>query len=187
MAEVYSITHIATGREYVGFTSKTVSQRWRAHRAAATAGKQTHFARALRKYGPDAFDIKLEAVLPTNAEAKLAERILIALRAPAFNMTSGGDGTPGHEVSAEARARMGYWSGKTRSLASRAKVSASLTGRQVSEATRAKLSAKHAGRVMHPQTPEVRAKISATLKADPAVKERMRKAREARWGRKVGK
>jgi group I intron endonuclease len=103
---VYSITHRATGREYIGVTSRKPGDRWARHCLDAAKGRGHRLHRALRKYGRDAFAFKIEAELPTQQEAWLAERIAVALRCPAFNLTRGGEGTPGWTHSAETRAKM---------------------------------------------------------------------------------
>jgi group I intron endonuclease len=103
---VYSITHVQTGREYVGVTSGKPRDRWARHKLDARSGRGHRLHRAMRKYGETAFAFKIEAVLPTKAEAWLAERIAVALRQPAFNLTRGGEGTPGWQHSAETRAKI---------------------------------------------------------------------------------
>jgi hypothetical protein len=93
LSSVYYLTHLASGREYIGITSRKPSVRWAQHRLAVREGASTRIARALRKYGCDAFSWQVIATLPTFQEAQIAERILVAVRRPVFNMTAGGDGT----------------------------------------------------------------------------------------------
>jgi len=103
---VYSITHRASGREYIGITSGCARKRWARHLWDGRRGRGTRIARALRKYGKDAFDFKVEAEVSTFDEAKIAEKRAIAARRPAFNLTAGGDGTVGYVPGAETRAKI---------------------------------------------------------------------------------
>jgi hypothetical protein len=55
---VYCHTHIATGKRYIGITSRTVERRWAQHicQAKSSRGGRWHFPNAIRKYGPEAFE-----------------------------------------------------------------------------------------------------------------------------------
>lgn len=162
MAFVYSITHLATGREYIGVTSRTLERRWREHVSKSGQPKKTHVGRALRKYGPDAFAMREEAVLPTFDEAKIAERILVALRKPEFNMTEGGDGMRGYK--------------RVHSAETRAKIAATLEGRPLTEAHKLKLRGRRGTRGKR-MPDEVRAKISASkLGSKPSAETVARRA-----------
>lgn len=184
MAAVYSITHAETERQYIGVTSRCVETRWNEHRFEARRQRHgTHFYRALRKYGPEAFDFKVEATLPTFDEAKIAERILIAMLNPAFNITAGGDGMLGYRHTAESRARMSAARkgkqpttlGLKASPETRAKMSASATGKPKSAEWRAKIAAGNLrawseGKRSRTASPETRAKMSAAHKARAAAR-----------------
>jgi group I intron endonuclease len=142
---IYSIKHRATGNEYIGLTAHSLARRFAQHQHAAS---RCHKLRnALKKYGPDAFHVREEASLPTRHEAAIAERILIAVRKPAFNITPGGEGRVGK---------------RSHSPETRAKISAALTGRKLTnEATRAKLKARKPANKGVPMALDVRAKVSA--------------------------
>jgi group I intron endonuclease len=183
MADVYSITHAETGRQYVGVTSRHVKSRWAEHVSVARKQRRsTHFYRALRKYGSGAFDFKVEAALPTFDEAKIAERILIAIRQPAFNSSAGGDGAVGHRHSVEARARMSAAHkgrqpvlGRKASAETRAKMSAAASGKTKSAEWRAKIAEGNRrtwseGKRSRTASPETRAKMSAAHKARVAAR-----------------
>lgn len=88
----------------------------------AETGKGYKLHAAMRKYGVAAFEVRERAIFETQDEAFIAERILIALEAPAYNLTAGGEGVHG---TAEVRA----------------KISAKATGRKHTPETRAKLRA----------------------------------------------
>jgi group I intron endonuclease len=142
VALVYAITHIASGREYVGLTARTLRKRWKEHKIDADCRAKTYFHRALAKYGRDAFTTQVLANLPIIAEAKIAERIAIAVRKPAFNLTAGGDGTPGRKLSAEAKARISTANSRPKSPATREKMRIAAHNKLAPSAeTRAKLSA----------------------------------------------
>lgn len=53
---VYKITNKINGKCYIGQTIRTLEERFNRHKKDALSNKlDTHFARALRKYGPDNF------------------------------------------------------------------------------------------------------------------------------------
>ena len=53
---VYKITNKINGKCYIGQTIRTLKERFNRHKKDALSNKlDTHFARALRKYGPDNF------------------------------------------------------------------------------------------------------------------------------------
>jgi group I intron endonuclease len=191
-ATVYAITHRDTGREYVGATSRKVEVRWSAHVSASRQpikerdnSTRMRIVCALREHGAEAFDFEVLATLPTFEEAKLAERIAIATRAPAFNACSG---TPGDHVrTLETRAKVSAanaraWAegrrSRTASLETRAKMSAARIGRHhdattcaligqansrrlVTDETRAKMSAARRGVKHGPMSEATKAKIAA--------------------------
>lgn len=138
---LYSIVHVASGREYIGVTSRSLQERWQKHCKAEGGCPRLH--RAIRKYGVDAFTFQVLAELPTSAEGLLAERIAIALYRPAFNLTVGGEGAPGAVRSDVTRERM---SAAKRGIATRPK------GFKHSPETRAKMRAARA--LQAPHTPE---------------------------------
>jgi len=168
-AVVYEAVCRVHGKSYIG-QSKDFSSCKRSHAHAANHGSKSLFHRALRKHGTGAFDWQIRAELPTVEEAKIAERILIALERPAYNMSAGGDGAVGvkhtPEQSAKQRARMLQF---RHSEAAKAKIGLHHRGKVVSQETRAKLSAAAKSRDLtkHPmlgrtQSSETRAKISET-------------------------
>lgn len=108
---LYLITNTVNGKKYIGVTGQSLSRRWANHRAEARCGSTRRFCRAIRKHGPDAFMCEVLSTHTTAEEAKAAEVAAIhchgtAGRRTGYNATLGGDGTPGHVKSAEARARI---------------------------------------------------------------------------------
>lgn len=99
------------------------------------------------------------------------------------NLTSGGEGAPGHYVSEETREKIGLSKrGKPRSPETRAKLSAANKGKRLPQEQRDKIGATHRGMKRPPETgikiglskkgkkrkPETIAKMSAALKGHPA-------------------
>lgn len=175
-ATVYSITHRATGREYIGVTSRPVEQRWREHLADARVGRGSFLHRAIRKHGSEDFDFRVRASLPTIEEAWLAERILVAFENPAFNLTNGGEGTPGwsHTESTRAKISAALKASDALKAANRA-AGLRKRGRKLSEAHRQALKQAHVGFTGRTHSPEARAKLSARS-ISPETRQRMSEA-----------
>jgi group I intron endonuclease len=130
---VYVLTCVRNGKQYVGITSRTSSFRWMKHCGDASA-ERTVLARAIMKYGKDAFQLEHVATACTWQAACEIERLLIRernTRVPAgYNMTDGGDGTLG-------AVRSSTWLER---------VSASNTGKRHSDETCRKLSEMRKGK-----------------------------------------
>lgn len=94
---VYMATNISNGHRYVGYTSNGLSRRRTAHlgRARRREDGCEKFCHAIRKYGEDAFTWAVLATFCTHAEALAEEIRLIAALKPEYNLTAGGEGTPG--------------------------------------------------------------------------------------------
>lgn len=107
---VYIATNTANGKSYIGITRKTLSERMNGHKSGASGTRSNAaFHRAIRKYGWDSFVWSTLRECSTAEELKSAERELIALygtNKTGYNMTEGGDGTSGYEITAEARAKI---------------------------------------------------------------------------------
>lgn len=94
MIGIYSITHIATGRKYIG-ASTDIQSRWTQHIRKAAKGKGSYIHKAMAQYGVDQFLFRVEiecdvSQLVTN-EVELISSI--GTRAPdGFNLTAGGEG-----------------------------------------------------------------------------------------------
>lgn len=209
---LYLVEHRVSGRCYVGWTSKKPEERWAKHRAGAHYDANTYFLRALRKYGPEAFDWSVVQCFDTDAEAKLAEvywiQRLRAFGTALYNLTEGGDGTPGHK--------------SPKSPEHRAKISATLTGRpspnrgrRHSDEAKAKMGAARRGRpgafkgrqhseetkekLRRPKSAEHRARLSAANRGKPSpmkgrrgpkasaeTREKMRHSALKRWRERKG-
>lgn len=115
---IYAITNRVNGKRYIGMTEMTLARRWWQHQKATASGSRTILHCAIRKYGPDAFDVRIvaEAVLGANRDDLAAlESLLIeqekVLTPFGYNMTAGGDGIPrGHRHANEYATKGKPWS-----------------------------------------------------------------------------
>jgi len=146
MYTLYKITCSANGKAYVGYTSKTAEERFRAHLLNAKWKRRTALYDAIRKYGPEAFSVEVLLACKDHASACEHEVRLIAemncLLPAGYNMTLGGDGVP---LTEEQRAAA---NAKKRGVCSPKQLAANQRrrGQKVSDETRAKLSAARKGR-----------------------------------------
>lgn len=194
---IYLITCLPTSKRYVGLTRKGLHHRWRKHKGQAfNKNSSTPLARAMRRYGVDAFSMETLSLTDTYKEACEAEIAAIRhydTRIPnGLNLAKGGGG------------------GFPTSEATKRKISLKLTGKkrtpeqckQMSEARRrypscrpsaqtiAKRVAKTAGLK---RTPEQRARMSLADRlrsarrrlSDPAIKG-FRLYGKRRWQTRLG-
>lgn len=71
---VYKITNLENGKVYIGQTIRPIDQRFRRHLNDAINNIiDTHFARAIRKYGPESFYIELIDTASTQEELNYKE------------------------------------------------------------------------------------------------------------------
>jgi group I intron endonuclease len=177
-AIVYQITCTVNLKSYIGITCRGLQKRWADHRASAKSRPTTKLHWAIRKHGVEAFEVSILETVTDFEVAKAAEVRWIETLKPAYNMTSGGDGTrmPRGPWSAERRAAFSAMC-KARGAPMHATRAAALVtkGRPMPEAqrlaasrnfkcsaeTRAKLAASQTGRVY---SAESRAKMSASAK-----------------------
>lgn len=96
MTSVYVVTHIESGRKYVGFTSLSPSLRFRQHiNDSRGPHRCRYFHNTLAKYGPLAFNLEIYGTYASieaglNAECELIW-LIRDMGAPSFNLTSGGE------------------------------------------------------------------------------------------------
>jgi group I intron endonuclease len=178
---IYKIINRRTGAAYIGLTSQGAEERFNGHWHASKRQISALY-RAMRKYGKKAFFVQILAIGKTADDLPSLEIKLIAehrtfVSDGGYNMTRGGEGSPGicdevrRNMSVAAKHRMA-------NPAIRQQISKKLTGRkldpehaaasarghlgkQLSASHRASLSASKIGRI---PTPEHRAKIAATLR-----------------------
>lgn len=105
---VYQGTNLINGKRYIGYTSMLLKKRVSAHFSQAYIDKAERvFAKAIRKYGRDAFRFSILLRCQGRKTAAAEEKRLIALLRPEYNMTKGGDGIPGFAHSDEAKRKIG--------------------------------------------------------------------------------
>ena len=56
MAIVYKITNRENGKSYIGYSVRTLDQRWKSHLSSVRQGSKFRFHSAIRKYGIDQWD-----------------------------------------------------------------------------------------------------------------------------------
>lgn len=154
---VYTITHIASGKKYVGQSTK-LAKRWAGYRNLECKG-QPKLLNAIRKYGVEAFAFDVVFTAYDKNQLDWLECWFISeldTVNTGYNCMSGGaNGKPGAETRAKMRAAQ---LGKTNSLETRRKMSAARMGKKLSPEHSAKLLATHLG---IPKSLETRAKIRA--------------------------
>lgn len=107
---IYKITQPKNNKSYIGY-SGNFKRRWKEHKKAATRGVDLSFSRALRKYGPETFEISfLEENIMTEEMAGLAEIKWIAKfksndNKYGYNLTTGGARPPSTPESIEKMKR----------------------------------------------------------------------------------
>ena len=76
--EIYKITNRINGKTYIGQTIRPAQQRFRRHiNDALNNILDTHFARAIRKYGPDIWDLTIIDKAETQEELNQKEQYWI--------------------------------------------------------------------------------------------------------------
>lgn len=103
MYYLYKVRHVGTPDSYIGVTTNSPKKRFACHISDAKRGSEYHLHRAIRKYGEKEFDL---TVLMRGEDEKIAylmEKRFIALFKPSYNMTAGGEGSPGFNPSKETR------------------------------------------------------------------------------------
>ena len=131
---VYIYRNTINQKIYVGKTAFNLRKRHLEHLAQVRAGDDSYFHRALRKYGPEKFDLCLVTFARSDEEAAELEKVFIQrYRATdskfGYNLTLGGDGlVPSEATRIKLRAaRRGkpspakgkHWSTEARQRASR--------------------------------------------------------------------
>jgi group I intron endonuclease len=112
MYEVYIITNVINGKRYIGITSWGLHKRWASHKRDAANGVERVLYNAMRKYGVEYFTmVKIDEV-DNWVESCAKEQHYIKLynthfkQGCGYNMTLGGEGTPGRVLSEEHKAKI---------------------------------------------------------------------------------
>lgn len=188
MASVYGLCRVSDPTiRYVGFTSRSVEERFRGHAYSARQGENLPVYRWWRKYGDVIFVVLHDNL--TIDEAFELEKQEIASRDNLLNLTGGGEGHFGYSPSDETRARISQslignqrTKGRKLSAEHRQKISEGMKGNRnsvgvvPSDSARANMRKAQLGRKHKPETiekiiagnkgkivsAETRARISAT-------------------------
>ena len=177
-ATIYLVTNTINGKQYVGYTID-LEKRLSSHKSADT---DTHFYRAIRKYGWENFDV--DVIFEHDDE-----KWTLAVMEPHFiawydtyhngyNLTEGGEGALGRCVSEDTRSRIGdALRGKRKSDAHRKKLSDSLKGKP----------SVNRGKKKPPRTEEHKRKIAEANRGKKRSAESRRKMSEAAKRREAAK
>lgn len=139
MAYVYLIRNVINGKGYVGQTEMSISRRWTGHKSSARCGSSLVLHAAMRKYGVENFTI---------CEVLRCDSLLLNDLEAHYIKFYGTFCSSGH----------GY------NMSEGGENPPNHKGAKRSEKTRARMSA--AARNRPPMSPEIRAQISATKKAN---------------------
>ena len=148
------------GKVYVGITSRSLNERW----LYGHGYGDTLMGRAVQKYGWDNIKHYVLRGDFTEDEAKAKEKELIAKYHSnqyefGYNLTEGGDGSPGYKHTEKAKEKMRaathrrVWTEESRRKESiSVKKTWEYRDRTVSEETRRKISAANKGRILSEET-----------------------------------
>jgi group I intron endonuclease len=132
IAVIYLITNLINAKTYVGVTRFALAKRWGGHVATAKAGGRSRLGSAIRKYGPENFDIA--EIASCLSDSGSVEREVIKSFRPDYNQTNGGEHTIGRKHTPETVARIiAKNRGKKRTPEQRAANSAQAAARHASD------------------------------------------------------
>lgn len=147
---VYEILNTVNGKQYIG-SAKKFAHRWWSHKRDLNAGEHhnRHLQASWNIHGAGAFQFKaLLICAPVKDQLLMYENLCFKAFDPEYNIMRIADSHQGVKRTPETRA----------------KLSAALTGRHLSEATKAKLVTANLGKKASAET---KAKMSATQSAIP--------------------
>ena len=181
MYSLYKITCSQNGKVYIGYTSKTIDERFKMHCENARWKRNYALADAIRVYGVPAFTVELLLQCENHKEACEHEirfiKELNSILPHGYNMTHGGDGVPmtaeviekmaaskRGKVTPKMLAHLQKMKGRKLSLEHKAKLSAAGKGRKKSKEWIQKISISNLGKK---RSAETCAKISMAKKGKP--------------------
>lgn len=182
---IYVITHVASGRKYVG-SAVDIRSRWRVHKCELR--KQKHHSpklqNAWRRYGEDAFSFEVVELISDLHGLIPAEQKWMDSLKPFYNCRPRAGSQLGLKLSPETRERISrVQRGRKASAETRARMSKAQTGRRHTEETKRKLSKMKKGKPGIPLSDQAKAKLSAAFKGRVMTEEHKRKISEAQKGR----
>lgn len=168
VGSIYLITNTVNGKRYVGQTVLAISRRWASHRSNARRDSPILLHRAIKKYSPQSFTVKILCDANSLEDLNNLEVAMIAahntLAPNGYNLASGGGNTRVHpdtraKISQTLKGRPNYLlRGRALSEETKAKLRVTSTGKKHSDETRARISASHRGMT---HSAEAKAKIAA--------------------------
>lgn len=184
---VYLITNTVNGKQYVGKTVFTLTQRWRehCHNAEKRIGRSRLYV-AIRKYGSSPFIQEVLATTKSEERLNQLETFWIAKLDTfnnGYNLTQGGEGATGYRHSASYKHALSKRNqGKLMSGAARSALLASHSGKPVSEETRKRMreGAKSSKAQAHHRE---LVKLWTGRKHSPETLLKMSEAARQRWAR----
>ena len=115
---VYKHTNTLTNKSYIGITCTSSAVRWRSHKCLARKGSQTHFHRAIMKYGEDVWESSiLEDSIETAELAESREKYWIHTYdtySKGYNSTLGGSYVPQHDQDTRRSVKASFYNVKTK-------------------------------------------------------------------------
>lgn len=174
---VYLVTNTINGKRYVGqHSGSDIQKYWRRNVVWAlhNQGQKRCLYSAIRKYKPENFELTVLGIVHTKKELDYYERGMIAAlntKAPnGYNLTDGGEGTPGHTVSEEGRRKMSLkkkgrpskLKGVSKSKESNIKNSESHKGKALSEEHKKSIALAQTGKTRSEETKK-KMSLAATL------------------------
>jgi group I intron endonuclease len=188
---VYQWTNTINGKRYIGYTDRTVEERWVEHQRDARLGCTYPFHSAIRKYGASSFVSEVLFVEESTRAAKETEILLILDRCPEYNKTRGGDCGPimtgdAHPMFGKKRPDLSernserVWSEEDRLRAAEKQ-----TGKRASEGAKLKMSQARTGvkRGSYNVTSDGVSVSNRSRKGTKAAALAAKKASDVRWAR----
>lgn len=90
---IYEAYNKSNGKSYIGLTTKTLEHRKSGHIRSSKSNSNTHFSKAIRKYGEESFEWSTLLKCNNFDELCRLEKMVISLHEPCqlYNISSGGD------------------------------------------------------------------------------------------------
>jgi group I intron endonuclease len=148
---IYKHTNIVSGKSYIGYTNKTIEERWKIHLQRSKNNYKWKFDKALRKYPENSWNHEILCECDTLKEANQKEIEMISVYKSykyGYNSTLGGDG-----------GRTKGMTGKKHSEKTKEKMRRSRLGKKLSKETKKKISLSCKGKIGHPMSSEHKAKL----------------------------
>lgn len=142
MALVYKITNLVNGKCYIGYTTRSASERWKQHVHRSTKNLNVKFDNALRKYDISNWNVEILEENLSVESSKIQEKYYINLFDSynlGYNSTLGGDGNNGIVMSEESNKK------RSDALKGKQKNYDRMHGKRHDEETKLKMSMAHRG------------------------------------------